>query len=55
MTDVRGALLQQIKDKAVVHGKVTLSSGLEADYYVDLRRITLDGEAAPWSARCSWT
>ncbi|WP_031043070.1 orotate phosphoribosyltransferase [Streptomyces sp. NRRL F-5650] len=47
MTDVRGALLQQIKDKAVVHGKVTLSSGLEADYYVDLRRITLDGEAAP--------
>jgi orotate phosphoribosyltransferase len=47
MTDTRGALLQQIKDKAVVHGKVTLSSGLEADYYVDLRRITLDGEAAP--------
>ncbi|MBC9714534.1 orotate phosphoribosyltransferase [Streptomyces sp. TRM66268-LWL] len=47
MTDVRGELLQQIKDKAVVHGKVTLSSGIEADYYVDLRRITLDGEAAP--------
>jgi orotate phosphoribosyltransferase len=47
MTDVRAALLQQIKDKAVVHGKVTLSSGKEADYYVDLRRITLDGEAAP--------
>lgn len=45
--DVRDALLQQIKDKAVVHGKVTLSSGLEADYYIDLRRITLDGEAAP--------
>ncbi|MET9493454.1 orotate phosphoribosyltransferase [Streptomyces sp. NPDC006552] len=45
--DVRAALLKQIKDKAVVHGKVTLSSGLEADYYVDLRRVTLDGEAAP--------
>ncbi|ARX85174.1 MULTISPECIES: orotate phosphoribosyltransferase [Streptomyces] len=45
--DVRGDLLQQIKDKAVVHGKVTLSSGIEADYYVDLRRVTLDGEAAP--------
>jgi len=45
--DVRGALLQQIKDKAVVHGKVTLSSGIEADYYIDLRLITLDGEAAP--------
>ncbi|TFI22374.1 orotate phosphoribosyltransferase, partial [Streptomyces sp. 4R-3d] len=25
MTDVRADLLQQIKDKAVVHGKVTLS------------------------------
>ncbi|MEU2836885.1 orotate phosphoribosyltransferase, partial [Streptomyces sp. NPDC007076] len=31
-----------MKDKAVVHGKVTLSSGLEADWYIDLRRITLD-------------
>ncbi len=43
----REELLQQIKDKAVVHGRVTLSSGQEADYYVDLRRITLDAEAAP--------
>jgi orotate phosphoribosyltransferase len=47
MTDPREALLQQIKDKAVVHGKVVLSSGREADYYVDLRRVTLDSEAAP--------
>ncbi|MFJ1749163.1 orotate phosphoribosyltransferase [Streptomyces sp. NPDC088116] len=47
MTDVRAELLQLIKDKAVVHGKVTLSSGLEADWYIDLRRITLDGHAAP--------
>ncbi|HEX5016403.1 MAG TPA: orotate phosphoribosyltransferase [Actinomycetes bacterium] len=46
MTD-RDALLQQIKDKAVVHGRVTLSSGKEADYYIDLRRVTLDGTAAP--------
>ena len=38
---------QQILDKAVVHGKVTLSSGKEADYYIDLRRVTLDHEAAP--------
>jgi orotate phosphoribosyltransferase len=43
----REALLQQIKDKAVVHGRVVLSSGKEADYYVDLRRVTLDGEASP--------
>ena len=46
----RDALLDQIKDKAVVHGRVTLSSGKEADYYVDLRRVTLDAQAAPWSA-----
>ena len=45
--DARARLLEIIKDKAIVHGRVTLSSGKEADYYVDLRRITLDGEAAP--------
>lgn len=43
----RDELLRQIKAKAVVHGRVTLSSGREADFYIDLRRITLDGEAAP--------
>lgn len=40
-------LKAQIIDKAVVHGKVILSSGREADYYVDLRRVTLDAVAAP--------
>ncbi|WP_129841262.1 orotate phosphoribosyltransferase [Streptomyces sp. RFCAC02] len=44
---VRDELLRQIRRKAVVEGKVVLSSGIEADWYVDLRRITLDGEAAP--------
>ena len=47
MTDSRAALRQEILDKAVVHGKVILSSGKEADYYVDLRRVTLDSVAAP--------
>lgn len=48
MTDSpREALRRQIQDKAVVHGRVILSSGREADYYVDLRRVTLDGQAAP--------
>jgi orotate phosphoribosyltransferase len=42
----RDDLLQLIKDLAVVHGKVTLSSGREADYYIDLRRITLHRTAA---------
>ena len=47
----REALRQQIMEKAVVHGKVILSSGREADYYVDLRRVTLDAEAAPLIGR----
>ena len=36
-----------ILDKAVVKGRVILSSGKEAEYYVDLRRVTLDSSAAP--------
>jgi orotate phosphoribosyltransferase len=47
----RAALLQHIVAKAVVHGRVILSSGQEADYYVDLRRVTLDGRAAPLVGR----
>ncbi|HJR36751.1 MAG TPA: orotate phosphoribosyltransferase [Nocardioidaceae bacterium] len=47
----RDALLDQIRTKAVVHGTVTLSSGNEADYYVDLRRVTLDAQAAPMIGR----
>lgn len=46
MTD-RAQLIDHITNLAVVHGKVTLSSGKQADYYVDLRRVTLDGAAAP--------
>jgi orotate phosphoribosyltransferase len=49
--DDRDQLLAQVRDKAVVHGRVTLSSGKEADYYVDLRRVTLDAEAAPLVGR----
>jgi orotate phosphoribosyltransferase len=47
----RDELLQLIKDIAVVHGKVTLSSGQEADFYIDLRRITLHRLAAPLVGR----
>ncbi|MEY4348133.1 MAG: hypothetical protein RIS43_552 [Actinomycetota bacterium] len=47
MTDSRALLREEILNKAVVHGKVILSSGKEADYYVDLRRVTLDAVAAP--------
>ena len=44
-------LLALIKAKAIVYGRVVLSSGQEADWYIDLRRITLDGEAAPLVGR----
>jgi orotate phosphoribosyltransferase len=43
----RDELLPLVKELAVVRGRVVLSSGREADYYVDLRRITLHREAAP--------
>jgi orotate phosphoribosyltransferase len=46
-TASKARLVELIKELAVVHGKVTLSSGIEADYYVDLRRATLHHEAAP--------
>ena len=50
MTDsasARDRLLPLIHDLAVVRGRVTLASGLEADYYLDLRRVTLEHRAAP--------
>jgi len=43
----REQLIAQISDLAVIRGRVTLASGREADYYIDLRRVTLDGVAAP--------
>lgn len=49
--DDREALLGYIKDQAVVPGRVVLSSGQEADYYVDLRQVTLHGAAAPLVGR----
>lgn len=43
----RVALLDFIRELAVIRGAVTLSSGLRADVYLDLRRVTLHGRAAP--------
>jgi orotate phosphoribosyltransferase len=42
----RERLAELVTELAVVHGRVTLSSGKEADYYVDLRRATLHHEAS---------
>jgi len=47
LADDTAWLIEQIKKLAVVHGRVTLSSGRTANYYVDMRRVTLDGAAAP--------
>jgi orotate phosphoribosyltransferase len=47
----RSELLDQIKAKGVVHATVTLSSGQQADWYVDLRRVLLDGPAARLAGR----
>src|SRR3954452_20143317 len=47
----RDQLIEAIKRLAVVRQRVTLSSGRDADYYVDMRRVTLDGAAAPLVGR----
>jgi len=47
----RDDLRKLITDLAVVHGRVVLSSGQEANYYVDLRRLTLHHDGAPLVGR----
>ena len=51
LPDARERLRLLIRDLAVVRGHVVLSSGAEADHYVDLRRITLHHEASPLVGR----
>ncbi len=43
----RDQLRDLIVELAVVRGRVTLSSGRAADYYVDLRRVTLHHRGGP--------
>lgn len=43
----RETLVSLITDEAVFHGDFTLSSGKQASYYVDMRRLTMDHRAAP--------
>ena len=47
----REELAGLVRELGVVHGRVTLASGAEADYYVDLRRVTLHHRAAPLVGR----
>ena len=51
MSDDRAELLAAIREKAVVHGDFVLSSGQRASWYIDLRRILLDGQVAPLAGR----
>jgi orotate phosphoribosyltransferase len=46
LEEARERLRELILELAVVRGRVTLASGLEAEYYVDLRRVTLHHEAS---------
>lgn len=47
----RDQLAALVTELAVVHETVTLSSGATADYYVDLRRASLEHRAAPLIGR----
>lgn len=40
-------LAELVRELSVIHEKVTLASGRESDFYVDMRRATLHHEAAP--------
>ncbi|KTR08347.1 orotate phosphoribosyltransferase [Curtobacterium luteum] len=47
MTDVRAQLIDHITADAVFHGDFTLTSGKQASYYIDLRKVSLDHRVAP--------
>ncbi len=47
----KSRLLELLKERAVVLGKVKLSSGKESDYYLDERIVTLSPEGAYLTAK----
>jgi len=47
----RDRLIEYIKELAVFHGDFTLTSGKQATYYVDLRKVSLDHRVAPLIGR----
>ena len=49
--ECRSRLLELLKERAVVLGKVKLSSGKESDYYLDERIVTLSPEGAYLTAK----
>jgi orotate phosphoribosyltransferase len=47
VTDAKQQLIEYISAEAVFHGDFTLTSGKQASYYVDLRKVSLDHRVAP--------
>lgn len=43
----KSRLAELVRELAVIHEHVTLASGKESDFYVDMRRATLHHEAGP--------
>jgi orotate phosphoribosyltransferase len=43
----REELIEYIATEAVFHGTFTLTSGKQASYYIDLRKVSLDHRVAP--------
>ncbi|MDP2211920.1 MAG: orotate phosphoribosyltransferase [Candidatus Aquicultor sp.] len=46
MNGYKDELRDYLKEKAVVIGEVTLSSGEKSNYYIDCRKVTLDAKGA---------
>ena len=47
MPSPREQLIEHISAEAVFHGDFTLTSGKQASYYIDLRKVSLDYRVAP--------
>jgi orotate phosphoribosyltransferase len=47
VTSARDQLIEHISSEAVFHGNFTLTSGKQASYYIDLRKVSLDARVAP--------
>ena len=50
----KARLATLVQELSVIHEKVTLASGRESDFYVDMRRSTLHHEAAPLIGTSCW-
>ncbi|GAC1400772.1 MAG: orotate phosphoribosyltransferase [Chloroflexota bacterium] len=46
-SDIQARLLRLLRERAVLHGHFTLSSGETSSYYIDARLVTLSGVGSP--------